>query len=167
MTNILPSVDRLPYALYRAGQVRDFDRIAIDEYGITGRVLMERAGAAAFDLARRRWPGLREITVLCGIGNNGGDGYVVARQALEAGLAVRVLQLGDGDRLQGDARAAAEAYHGIGGVTEPFDGLPTQTDLIVDAVFGTGLEREVTGAWRAALEAVNRHPAPVLALDLP
>jgi NAD(P)H-hydrate epimerase len=82
-------------------------------------------------------------------------------------LAVRLLQLGDAARLRGEALASAEDFLAAGGEVEAFQGLPEHTDLLVDGVFGTGLEREVVGRWRDALEAVNRHPAPVLALDIP
>jgi ADP-dependent NAD(P)H-hydrate dehydratase / NAD(P)H-hydrate epimerase len=163
----IPVIHPLPYALYRAAQVREFDRIASEELGLAGHTLMERAGAAAFRLLRERWPAARQLEVLCGSGNNGGDGYVVARLALEAGLGVRVLQLGDYARLTRDALACAEAFDALGGEMGPFRELSPRCDLIVDAVFGTGLEREVKGAWREALAAVNAHPAPVLAIDLP
>ncbi len=163
----MPSSKQLPHALYRAEQVRALDRAVIEDHGIPGLTLMERAGAAAFHLLREHWPEAGDITVLCGIGNNGGDGYVLARKAQLAGMAVRVLQLGDPARLHGDALASAEKYRAAGGKVHPFDGLPRTTGLIVDGVFGTGLEREVTGLWRRALEQVNRHPAPVLALDIP
>ncbi|HEX2245524.1 MAG TPA: NAD(P)H-hydrate epimerase, partial [Gammaproteobacteria bacterium] len=76
----------LPSMLYRADQVRLLDRYAIETCGIAGAILMERAGTAAFAVLRERWPGVRRISVLCGMGNNGGDGYVVARLAQQAGL---------------------------------------------------------------------------------
>ena len=167
MPQPMPTTDRLPHALYRAEQVRELDRIAIQEYGIPGLTLMERAGTAAFELLRERWPEARRLAVLCGIGNNGGDGYVLARLALEQGLEVSLLQLGDPGRLQGDALTVAEHFKAAGGRVDAFQGLPETTELIVDAVFGTGLEREVAGKWRQALERVNRSRAPVLALDIP
>ena len=167
MTMNLLKTDQLPHALYRAEQVRALDRTAIEQFGIPGLTLMERAGAAAFKLLRDCWPDARDITVVCGIGNNGGDGYVVGRLALEQGFKVRVLQLGDGGRLSGDALTSAMAYTEAGGETFDFQGMPRVTDLVVDAVFGTGLEREITGAWREAIESINQHPAPVLALDIP
>ena len=163
----MPAADQLPHALYRAEQVRNLDRAAIEGQGIPGLTLMERAGSAAFQLMGRLWPSADDITLLCGIGNNGGDGYVVARLALEKGLKVRVLVVGDPTRMKGDALASAEAYQRAGGEYYRFEGLPRQTDLIIDGVFGTGLEREVAGRWREALEAVNGHTAPVLALDIP
>jgi len=72
--------------------VREFDRIAIQDFGIPGETLMERAGTAAFARLRERWPAVRDLTVVVGQGNNGGDALVVARLALGAGLAVRTLQ---------------------------------------------------------------------------
>ena len=163
----LPQVDRLPCALYRAAQVRELDRTAIEGFGIPGEVLMERAGTKAYRLLRERWPDTRDLTVVCGVGNNGGDGYVVARLALQEGLSVRVLQLGDPARLQGDALRMADAYRDAGGAPEAYTTLPRKTDLIVDAVLGTGLERPVTGPWAEALVQINAHPAPVLAIDIP
>ncbi|MEJ1386993.1 MAG: NAD(P)H-hydrate dehydratase [Candidatus Sedimenticola sp. (ex Thyasira tokunagai)] len=163
----MPTKYRLPHTLYRAEQVRELDRITIEEQGIPGLTLMERAGAAAFHLLRSRWLDTSDVTVVCGIGNNGGDGYILARLALEAGLSVRVLQLGESDRIQGDALLAAKAYRTAGGSVYPFQEIPQQTDVIIDAVFGTGLEREVSGEWRRVLEAINGHSAPVLALDMP
>ena len=96
----------LPFALYRAAQVRELDRIAIQERGIPGYTLMNRAGDAAFQRLRLRWPNARRIAVICGGGNNGGDGYVVARLARQAGLEVQVLTLADPQTLRGDAQTA-------------------------------------------------------------
>ncbi|MFI0376810.1 MAG: NAD(P)H-hydrate epimerase, partial [Candidatus Thiodiazotropha sp.] len=70
----MPHTEELPYALYRARQVREFDRIAIEEYDIPGAELMERAGSGAYRFLKQRWPDLSEIVVVCGMGNNGGDG---------------------------------------------------------------------------------------------
>lgn len=167
MPRPMPDTDQLPHALYRAEQVRALDRAAIDDYGIPGAELMERAGAAAFRLLRGRWPGVRRIVVLCGAGNNGGDGYVVARLASAEGLEAEVLSLADPSALTGDARAMADAYLAAGGSVRPFDALPVRTDLIVDALLGTGLDREVKGDWARAIAAANAHLAPKLAIDMP
>jgi hydroxyethylthiazole kinase-like uncharacterized protein yjeF len=167
MYRVLPESRRLPHALYRAEQVREFDRLAIEAFGIAGRVLMERAGAAAYRELRRRWPRACDITVLCGVGNNAGDGYVVARLARADGLAVQVLQLGDAARLAGDALGMREAYQQAGGAIHPYQALPKRTDVLVDAVLGTGLERAVSGQWAEALKALCAHRAPVLAIDIP
>lgn len=163
----MPKTDRLPHALYTAAQVREFDRLAIQDYGLPGATLMERAGTASYRLLRRLWPDAKDITLVCGLGNNAGDGYLIARLALADGLGVRVLQLGDRDRLAGDALTMAQAYDQAGGEVLPFAGLPSRTDVIVDAILGTGLERPVSGYWAEAVQAINRHPAPVLAIDIP
>lgn len=167
MLRSLPRIDRLPHALYRAEQVRVLDRAAIEVHGIAGAELMERAGRAAYRLLCERWPDTRELVVLCGTGNNGGDGYVVARLARGDGRAVRLLQLGDPARLRGDALRMADAWRAAGGETEAFQGLPRRTELIVDALLGTGLERDVEGDWAVAVGAINAHGAPVLAVDIP
>lgn len=157
----------LPRALYIAAQVRAFDRLAIERYGIAGIDLMERAGQAAFDLLRARWPAARRLVVLAGTGNNGGDGFVIARLAHAAGMQVRVLQLGDRERIACDALINAERLVHDQVDWRPFDRLPDDVDLVVDAMLGTGLERPVDGLWRQAIDAVNRSRAPVLSIDLP
>jgi hydroxyethylthiazole kinase-like uncharacterized protein yjeF len=163
----MPKTDRLPRALYRAAQVRELDRLAIETFGIAGGVLMERAGAAALAVLRERWPAAVDLTVLVGTGNNGGDGFVLARLARAAGLDVRVLQLGERSRIGGDAALQADRYVAAGGAWRDFDGRLPATDVIVDGMLGTGLERPVAGAWATAIAAANGHRAPVLALDIP
>ncbi len=164
----MPDKDCLPTALYRAEQVRKMDRLAIEKYGLPGEVLMERAGQAAFDLLRERWPAARRILVLTGTGNNGGDGFVLARLALQAGLEPRALQLGDRERIRGDARTNAMRFAALSGDWQPCpDKLPEDGDVIVDAVLGTGLERHVEGRWARILGQVNRARTPVLSLDIP
>jgi len=97
MQRLIQDSDCLPHALYRAEQVRELDRTAIEEHGIPGAELMERAGRAAYRLLRQRWPDARVVTVVCGAGNNGGDGYVVARYAQTEGLDVRSCSSGIGN----------------------------------------------------------------------
>lgn len=167
MTRIISHSEQLPHALYRTEQVRGLDKAAIEDQRIPGLTLMRRAGAAAFRVSEERWPEATDITVMCGIGNNAGDGYVLAHLARQAGRRVRVLQLADPGRIKGDALVCANDYRAAGGTIQRYERLPLRTDLIIDAVFGTGLERDVAGRWLDALQAVNRHPAPVLALDLP
>lgn len=163
----MPDPAQLPVDLYRAEQVRELDRAAIEDHQIPGLQLMERAGQDAFALARERWADVGSVTVVCGAGNNGGDGYVFARLALEAGLRVRVLQLGDRDRIRGDALVCLQAYLDAGGEFSGFQRLPEGAGLIVDGIFGTGLERKVEGEWRDAVEAINGAKVPVLSLDIP
>jgi NAD(P)H-hydrate epimerase len=157
-------MSRLPHQLYRSDQVRELDRIAIEEFGIAGTVLMERAGAAVFEALRARYPDARSMAVICGPGNNGGDGYVVARLAREAGLAVSVQRLGEP---RGAAAPAAARLEGLVPVSN-FAGRPLEGhDVVVDAVVGTGLDRELTADYRDAVQAINAGGAPVVAVDLP
>lgn len=159
---------QLPSRLYRAGQVRAMDRFAIETLGIPGIELMRRAGAAAFAALRGRWPEARTVSVLCGAGNNGGDGYVLARLALEAGLDVRAYPLAAPDRLRGDALAAFQEYQAAGGplldfVPAGFEG----AQVLVDGLLGTGLDRAVEGFYAELIHGVNRFRGGVLALDIP
>lgn len=159
----------LPETLYYAQQTRQLDKLAIEERGIPGYTLMQRAGQAAFMLLRSRWPRARRIAVVCGSGNNGGDGFVVARLAHEAGLRPKIMALGDPTRLRGDARKARDALQAAGVKLEDFRAeVLSGNDVIIDALFGTGLEREVRDEWRVAIEAVNGSARiPVLAVDIP
>lgn len=161
----------LPYALYRAAQVRELERAAIEQYGIAGIDLMNRAGAAAYACLRARWPEATGVTVLAGLGNNGGDGYAIARLARADGLAVRVLQLGDPGRLRGDAAQALADYGATGGEIAPLGGaeggLPRRPGVLVDALLGIGLDRPVEGELAATIAAVNAARAAVLAVDIP
>ncbi|MEJ2645515.1 MAG: NAD(P)H-hydrate dehydratase [Gammaproteobacteria bacterium] len=154
--------------LYRAEQVRELDRIAIQEQGIDGYELMCRAGAAAFAALRKRWPDAQRLTVLCGPGNNGGDGYVIAGLAREAGLAVTVRHFADPQKLKGAARQAWDSL-GQAGVEASEGGgdLPGDVDVVVDAMLGTGLQRAVEGAMGDAIDALNAGRVPVLAVDIP
>ncbi|MBP9592658.1 MAG: NAD(P)H-hydrate epimerase, partial [Steroidobacteraceae bacterium] len=132
-------------ALYTADQVRALDRRAIDEFGVPGYELMTRAGHATLNALRSLWPAARSITVLCGPGNNGGDGYVVARVARAQGLATIVVAASDPGRLTGDARRAFDDFAAAGGRCQSWSSDALESDVIVDALFGTGLVRELTG----------------------
>ncbi len=155
-------------SVWTPAQVRELDRLAIDSCAIPGYELMTRAGQAAYRVARQRWPAAQRWLVLCGAGNNAGDGYVVARLAQSAGLQVSVAALSDPARLQGDAATAWRDYLDSGGAVRPFStALIGESDLIVDALLGTGLQRPVVGEYLAAIEAVNAGVVPVLSLDVP
>jgi hydroxyethylthiazole kinase-like uncharacterized protein yjeF len=156
----------LPQALYGAAQTRELDRIAIEECSLSGATLMQRAGERAFRHLQAHWPRARRIAVLCGAGNNGGDGYVLARAAAEAGLEVSACAFAEPRSTESRAARDAAAASGVGIVS--WDGrIPEAADVVVDALFGTGLERDVAGDWRAAVEAANGCGRPVLALDIP
>ncbi|MEE4330444.1 MAG: NAD(P)H-hydrate dehydratase [Wenzhouxiangella sp.] len=152
--------------LYRAEQVRELDRQAIEVHGIAGYELMSRAGGRVFEVLRARWPEADSVTVCCGGGNNGGDGYIVARRAREAGLSVQVIALKAPADLGGDAGRAARAWLDNGGdVAEPDAAL--RGEVIVDAMLGTGLDRAAEGAYASLIERVNLSERPVIAVDVP
>ncbi len=160
----------LPRALYTAAQTRELDRLAIESAGIPGDILMTRAGEAAFLLLREQWPEAREIAVICGSGNNGGDGYVVALLAAHAGLHPHVYAHAPVASLKGDAldmaeRVLAESIpvHELGA------DLPDlrHADVIVDGLLGTGLRGPVRDELVPLISAINEAGAPVLALDIP
>src|SRR5262245_37842554 len=126
---------RLPVELYRAEQVREFDRRAIEKHGIPGLTLMQRAARAAFTELRWRWPDAPAVTVVCGTGNNAGDGLLIATLAHETDMTTRVLMAGDADGLRGDARRALDQYCKAGGAVEPFDAaILAEGQVIVDAL---------------------------------
>ncbi len=154
-------------AIYSAAQVRDLDRRAIDEFGIAGYELMCRAGGATLDALCALWPAASTIAVLCGPGNNGGDGYVVARLARARGLGTAVVTLGDPRALSGDARRAYEDYSADGGRCVPWSPAVLEADVIVDALFGTGLARPPSGDAAAMIAGINASGLPVVAVDIP
>jgi NAD(P)H-hydrate epimerase len=139
------------------------DRYAA-ESGVPSIDLMENAGAAVAEEIMRRW-GARHTVVLCGPGNNGGDGFVVARRMAEMGWPVRVALLGDRDHLRGDAAAMASRWSGRTEELSP-DSLH-HAELIVDAIFGAGLARPLTGVVRETVRSINRGSATVVAVDVP
>jgi len=153
--------------LYTPEQVAELDRAAMAS-GIPGEALMERAGRRLWQEIRRRWPGVQRLAVVAGGGNNAGDGYVVARLARRAGVAVEVLHLVAPERLGGDAAANAQRYHDAGGASRPFEAEAlASAEVIVDAALGIGLDRPVAGRFAEAVAAVNAAPAPVVAVDIP
>jgi NAD(P)H-hydrate epimerase len=161
-------MDSLPANIYSVAAVRETDRTTIQDHGVPGYTLMTRAGTAAVEAARERFPDARRWQVICGAGNNAGDGYVVARLAAQQGITVSVLTLVDPGRLTGDAATAYGDYAAEGGVVVPWDGeLDGEAELMVDGILGSGIERDVTGEFAKAVNEVNRHIAPVVALDIP
>jgi hydroxyethylthiazole kinase-like uncharacterized protein yjeF len=144
------------------------DRLTI-EAGTPGIRLMEAAGRAVADAVGHRFTVGTRVVVLCGPGNNGGDGFVAARILRERGYVVSLLLLGDRDRLAGDARAAAERWPGAvdaataAGVARE----AAKCGVVVDALYGAGLSRPLDGEARAIVEAVNTARRRVIAVDLP
>ncbi|HTY94962.1 MAG TPA: NAD(P)H-hydrate dehydratase [Steroidobacteraceae bacterium] len=158
----------LPIAVYSAAQVRALDQRTIESLGIPGYTLMKRAGEAALRYLRARWPMAYRVVIVCGGGNNGGDGYVLARFAQAAGLEVSVIAVTAVAGLKGDARQAYEDFAASGGAVQPLGvALLREAEVIVDAVLGTGLTQPVRGPACDAIGAINAAGRPVFAIDVP
>jgi ADP-dependent NAD(P)H-hydrate dehydratase / NAD(P)H-hydrate epimerase len=155
-----------PCLLYSTAAVRELEQLAIAEGGITGYDLMKRAGAAVLAVVKQKYPNARRLLVCCGAGNNGGDGYVVARLAQRAGYVVDVVSLVETETLTGDASRAYSDWCTLGLGLVDAENLH-EVDVVVDALFGTGLQREVTGVWRSLIEAINVSGVPIVAVDVP
>jgi NAD(P)H-hydrate epimerase len=163
--------------LVTAAQMRELDRRAIEEVGIPSLVLMENAGRTTYQVLRREFPDLDgEVGILAGRGNNGGDGFVVARYLAQAGIPVAVFLLGRRRDVKGDARVNLDilAHHGlsVAEVTSEEELNPVahrlaRAGLIVDALLGTGLDKPIRGLLAALIERVNQLRPPVLAVDIP
>jgi len=154
-------------ALYSAAAARELDRRATAALGGDGYVLMQRAGQAAWRTLLQRWPQAQRVVVACGPGNNGGDGYVLARLARQSGRQVRVVHpAGDGPRTPLAQRACTE-YLAAGGRVDLFPCALDDADVLVDAVFGIGLAQAPRADAAALLAALDAAAAPVLALDVP
>jgi len=133
--------------------------------GTPGTLLMERAGRAVADAVRAMLPTARRVLVACGPGNNGGDGFVAARLLSQTGYAAIVALLGARDRLRGDAAEMAALWQGP--VLPAAEARPLEVDLVVDALFGAGLDRDLEGAAAALVTSINASGKPVLAVDVP
>ena len=155
--------DRTAHALLSVAEMAVADAAAIAG-GTPGARLMETAGAAVAREIRARFAPC-PVAVLCGPGNNGGDGFVTARHLAEAGWEVNVALMGETGALKGDAATMAESW--IGAVTPLSPAALEGCGLIVDALFGAGLAREISGEPRAVVEAANAHGAPAVAVDVP
>ncbi|MCB1641894.1 MAG: NAD(P)H-hydrate dehydratase [Xanthomonadales bacterium] len=153
--------------LYRVDQARALDRRAIDELGIPGYTLMCRAGEAAARWLLQRHPLAQRVLIYAGPGNNGGDGYVMARALRRAGRQVQVLVWPGDSGASADARRARADWLAAGGQCLPLDASAGPADVVVDALFGIGLTRALEGSAAAAVAAINAAGCPVLALDVP
>jgi NAD(P)H-hydrate epimerase len=156
-------------------EVRGLDVRAADDLALPTLILMENAGRGAAEVLRRRAGPSARIVIVCGPGNNGGDGGVVARHLDAWGYPVHVVWLADRQKLRGDAAAQWEILEKSGidqtplpsADPEQFEAIIKDADWLVDGLFGTGLSRPVEGPMRGAIEAMNSSGKPILALDLP
>ncbi len=158
----------LPSALYRTEHIKVLEQFVIQRCIISGFELMRRAGKAVFECLQVRYPHVQDVVVLCGAGNNAGDGYVVAMLALQAGLNVVVYSVPDTALLKGDALTAYQHYIQAQGSVKPFSIKNDMTaDLFIDALLGTGLNRAVSEEYAQAINMMNDSSADVIAIDIP
>ena len=152
-----------------------YDRYAIETWGIPSAVLMENAGRNTYRLIKERYLSEKKrIAIICGRGNNGGDGFVVGRYALRDGYRTKVFLLCKKSDLRGDAALNMKLYESLNGEIVELDnefntfkfGIK-HADIIVDAIFGTGLSKAVEGKERAVIEQINQSGKPVMAIDIP
>ena len=164
---------RLPRDLYTAAEVRLLDKITIEQFGIPGFTLMQSAASIAFNKLMEKWPQTRHVQVFAGAGNNAGDGYLLASLAKVQGLSTEVITLSDPEKLQGDAKLAAQWAVKQQVVITHFSDFDVEHKkdhahpVVVDALLGIGLDREVTGNYAKAIEFINKADRPVLAIDIP
>lgn len=157
----------LPQSLWRAEVVKRQEAVLAEQQGISLYSLMEQAGLAAFKLMQCQWPNAKRILVFAGGGNNGGDALVVARLAKQAGKEVKVLALGDLDRMPSEAQQALAGWQAEGGQLDLSKQFDWPCDVIIDGVLGIGLNSDVRAPLQALFAQVNQSGVPVLALDLP
>ena len=161
-------------------QVRAFDRWAINTAGIPGVVLMENAGRSCAELIKEKLSGIPspKVCIFCGTGNNGGDGYVIARHLLNSGFGVAVVIVGDRSKIKGDARINLDILERLGQPIEQLDlegadiagqvkGFASGADMLVDGLFGTGLKGRLSNEYKQLIEGINACNCPILAVDIP
>ena len=161
-------------------EVRAFDNWAINTLGIPGVVLMENAGRSCAELIKDKLSDIAgpKICIFCGTGNNGGDGYVIARHLLNSGYKVTVIVCGDRNKIKGDAKTNLDILEQMGqsieqldiadgDISERIEAFADGADIIVDALFGTGLSGQLSDEYKRLIESINAHGRPILAVDIP
>jgi hydroxyethylthiazole kinase-like uncharacterized protein yjeF len=161
-------------------EVRAFDSWAINKLGVPGVVLMENAGRSCAESIMQRLAGRKgaKVCIFCGTGNNGGDGFVIARHLLNENISVRVVVCGEPTKIKGDAKINLDLLIGLKHRIEQLDfttadsgsavaRLAAGADVIVDAIFGTGLRGELSEAYRRLIEAINGQGISIVAVDIP
>ena len=168
------SVEKHLMKIVSAAEMREIDRATSERFGVPSLTLMENAGSAVARFILSDYPRAQRVSVVCGKGNNGGDGFVVARQLSEAGRDVRVLLLCGPEELRGDAAAMFQkltilplVVRDATALASPDASLIFAADLIVDAVLGTGFRPPVTPLYAKAISMMNNSNAPLIAVDIP
>ncbi len=173
------SVDKKCVVMSR-DEVRAFDSWAINTLRIPGAVLMENAGRSCAELIKDKLADVAEpkVCVFCGTGNNGGDGYVIVRHLLNYGFRVAVIVVGDRNKIKGDSKINLDILEGLGQPIEQLDlddadipgrikAFAAGADMLVDALFGTGLAGELGDEYKKLIESINAQGCPILAVDIP
>jgi NAD(P)H-hydrate epimerase len=161
-----------------AEQMQELDRKAIEAYRIPGIVLMENAGRGATEVISNTFPDLQKmkIAIVAGKGNNGGDGFVIARYLLNRRISVKVYLLADSKGLRGDAETNFQIFQRMKGEvisvpsSKDYQKMKKELekfDLLIDAIFGTGLDAEVRGYYREVIDHLNTLQKPIVAIDIP
>lgn len=154
-----------------AAEMRAIDRATTEEFGIPSLTLMENAGTAVADFIAKEFPDAERIAVVCGKGNNGGDGFVAARKVLELGREVTVVLLANSAEIKGDAAEMltklAQPPQSVRSKDELTRIQLSEFDLIVDAILGTGFHPPADGSYSAAIQAINESGTPVVSVDIP
>ena len=159
--------------LYTAEQVRELDRTAIEDHGIDGFQLMQKAARFAFHTLTKTWPKCDKIHVFCGNWNNAGDGYILAGLAINRGFEVKLHYLSPPKNLKNDALRAYQYSQENKVSCKAFSNttvcdVADDTDfIIIDAILGTGLNSEVRGEFKLAINLCNQSKAPILSIDIP
>ncbi|MFC1737865.1 NAD(P)H-hydrate epimerase [Planctomycetota bacterium] len=168
------------FVLMSRDQVRAFDAWAIKTLGVSGVVLMENAGRSCAELIGQKLAQVSQpkVCIFCGTGNNGGDGYVIARHLLNITFKVTVVICGDRNKISGDAKINLDILEQIGGHIEQLElnssnisldveAFAHKPDMIVDALFGTGLKGQLSDEYQRLIESINAQNCPTLAVDIP
>jgi len=169
------------HLLMTRDQARAFDAWAINELGIPGPVLMENAGRSCAELIQEKLSSKTnpKVCIFCGAGNNGGDGFVIARHLLNNGIVVITVICGDYKKVKDDAKINLAILEGLGAAIKIIDmdnaeniessvaSFAQGADLIVDAIFGTGLTGQLRDEYKRLIEAINTSHLPILAVDIP
>jgi len=161
-------------------EVRAFDSWAINTVGVPGVVLMENAGRSCAELIKEKLSDVAKpkVCMFCGTGNNGGDGYVIARHLLNSGFGVAVVICGERSRIKGDAKINLDILERLGQAVEQLnlekrniggqvESFAAGADMIVDGLFGTGLKGQLSAGYKELIEAINAQDSPIAAIDIP
>ncbi|MCG6201115.1 NAD(P)H-hydrate dehydratase [Psychromonas antarctica] len=158
----------LPHSLYCGQQIKDFEGQAAVLASTTLYELMTRAGEACYGVFKNHFSDAKQLLVLVGKGNNGGDGYIFATMAKEAGLSVQLCQMGHSTALTGNAAQASRAWEKQHGVIEGIEQADfTRADVIIDALLGTGLSGNVSPEYQSLINKINQSAKRVLSIDIP